>query len=101
MRRTRGTPTATSTSKGPVMSKEYVNRVATGIIKQLREGTAPWIRPWRSGERYLPHNPVSGHQYRGINVLWLMAQSQERGYLDTRWMTYRQSESVGRSGEAG
>jgi antirestriction protein ArdC len=77
------------------MSSEYIKRVTSGIIKQLREGTAPWIRPWRSGERYLPHNPISGHQYRGINVVWLMVQSQERGYLDTRWMTYRQAESVG------
>jgi putative DNA primase/helicase len=77
------------------VSKEYVSRIAAGIIKQLREGTAPWIRPWRSGERYLPHNPISGHHYRGINVVWLMVQSQERGYLDTRWMTYRQAQSTG------
>ena len=74
---------------------EYVSRVAAGIIKQLREGTAPWIRTWRPGERYLPHNPISGQQFRASNVVLLMVQSQERGYVDTRWMTSRQAESMG------
>jgi putative DNA primase/helicase len=86
------------------VSTEYANTVAAGIIRQLREGTAPWIRQWVAGQRYLPHNPISGHQYHGINMVWLMVKSQERGYADTRWMTYRQAVSAGahvRRGEKG
>jgi antirestriction protein ArdC len=29
------------------MATDYVDQVATAIIKQLKEGTAPWQKPWQ------------------------------------------------------
>ena len=78
----------------------YHEQVASKLIEQLREGTAPWQKPWEPGSLSLPHNPVSGTRYRGGNVIWL--QMQGRG--DPRWMTYKQAQSVGaqvRRGEKG
>lgn len=38
--------------------KEYVSQVAERIIKQLQEGTAPWLKPWQPGEFEGPFNPM-------------------------------------------
>lgn len=82
----------------------YVDTVAEAIIRQLKEGTAPWQRPWRPGARYVPYNPTTDKAYRGMNALWLMSQGMEQGYSDQRWLTYRQAEKEGahvRRGEKG
>ncbi len=86
------------------MANDYVDQVATAIIQQLKEGTAPWQKPWQPGERFMPYNPTSGNEYRGMNAVWLMSRAQTRGFTDTRWMTYRQSqeqETQVRKGEKG
>ena len=86
------------------MASDYVDQVATAIIKQLKEGTAPWQKPWEPGERFMPYNPTTGNEYRGMNAVWLMSVSQARGFTDARWMTYRQSQEQDaqvRKGEKG
>lgn len=86
------------------MAKDYVQSVADSLVKQMRAGTAPWMKPWTPGERYMPFNPVSGHEYHGMNALVLMGQSDAKGYADRRWLTYRQAEAAGaqvRKGERG
>jgi antirestriction protein ArdC len=78
----------------------YHEQVATKLIAQLQDGTAPWQKPWRPGTLSLPHNPVSGTRYRGGNSMWLQMQDRD----DPRWMTYKQAQSVGaqvRRGEKG
>lgn len=83
---------------------DYVETVANALIKQLQAGTAPWIKPWRPGERFLPYNTASGKNYHGMNVVWLLSVAAERGYTDPRWLTYRQAQDQGaqvRRGEKG
>ena len=43
-------------------------QIATKIIEQLKDGTAPWVRPWNKVPD-APFNPVSGTKYKGINTL--------------------------------
>ena len=69
---------------------EYHRQFAEGIIEQIRQGTAPWQKPWGPGERVLPSNVDTGRSYSGGNSLHLAAVQQERGYGDVRWGTYRQ-----------
>ena len=86
------------------MATDYVDQVAASIIEQLRAGTAPWLKPWRPGERFLPYNPTTGNAYRGMNSVWLMSRAESHGYSDVRWMTYRQAQAAGaqvRKGEKG
>ena len=73
--------------------KSFHEAVAENLIKQLKQGTAPWQKPWKPGDPLLtlPHNPTTGKRYRGINILHLMSQ----GRTDPRWMTYRQAASLG------
>ena len=86
------------------MATDYVDQIAIAIIRQLKEGTAPWQKPWEAGERFMPFNPTTGNEYRGMNAVWLMSRAQTQGFTDARWMTYRQSQEQDarvRKGEKG
>ena len=41
---------------------EYHRKFADRVIEQIRQGTAPWQKPWAPGERVLPskrrHRPL-------------------------------------------
>jgi putative DNA primase/helicase len=82
--------------------KPFSETVAEKLIEQLKEGTAPWQKPWEPGQpgAFLPTNPTTGKRYRGINAIQLMSQ----GRSDQRWMTYKQATAMGaqvRKGEKG
>ncbi|MFI5224913.1 MAG: ArdC-like ssDNA-binding domain-containing protein, partial [Nitrospirales bacterium] len=71
----------------------FHQQVAEKLIEQLKQGTAPWQRPWQPSEpgSLLPMNPITGKRYKGINAIQLMSQ----GRSDQRWMTYRQAAAAG------
>ena len=79
----------------------FHQRVADKLIEQLKQGTAPWQKPWEAtGSSGLPFNPTTGKRYRGVNVLNLMSE----GRADNRWLTYKQAAAQGaqvRKGEKG
>ena len=76
--------------------KSFAESVSEKIIEQLEKGSAPWQKPWKSGEpSKLPMNPISGKRYKGINTLNLMIESTIKGYSDPRWLTYNQAQSLG------
>ena len=84
------------------IKKAFHEQVAENLIEQLKQGTAPWQKPWKPGDPLLtlPHNPTTGKRYRGINTLNLMSRS----YSDPRWLTFKQAVSIGaqvRKGEQG
>ena len=73
-------------------SKAFHEQVAENLIAQLKQGSAPWQKPWQPGNPLLtlPNNPTTGKRYRGINALHLMSQ----GRTDPRWLTYKQASSL-------
>ena len=72
--------------------KPFHEEFAEKIIDCLKEGTAPWQRPWHPGSVNLaPHNPASGTVYKGVNRLSLSMSS----YDDPRWMTVKQANDKG------
>ena len=82
----------------------YHQQFAERIIQALKDGTAPWQKPWKPGERIMPHNFGSGRDYRGGNAVYLAMNGLERGYADPRWGGYRQIQEAGghvRKGEKG
>jgi putative DNA primase/helicase len=87
---------------GDQLKKPFHEQVAENLIEQLKQGTAPWQKPWEPGEpsSFIPINPTTGKRYKGINAIHLMAQ----GRGDQRWMTYKQAAALGaqvRKGEKG
>jgi antirestriction protein ArdC len=86
--------------------RDFRQEVTDNIIGMLERGVAPWQKPWEPGAGSLgiPFNPTSERAYRGGNAIHLMATGLQRGYEDSRWMTYKQASDNGwqvRRGEKG
>ena len=75
---------------------EYHRQFAEGIIEQIRQGTAPWQKPWGPGERVLPLQRRYGPLLQRAGTACISPPwQQERGYGDVRWGTYRQTPGPG------
>jgi len=73
-------------------------QVTSTIISDLKQGSRPWIKPWKcSGMEGLVHRPLRTNDapYNGINILILWQSAIENGYFSPYWMTYRQAQSLG------
>lgn len=80
----------------------FHEKIAQKLIEQMKQGIAPWQRPWLPGDinAMVPMNPVTDKRYKGINAIQLMSEK----YSDPRWMTYKQAttlEGQVRKGEKG
>lgn len=65
------------------------------ILKQLRQGTVPWQKPWISG---VPRNYLSDKPYRGINLLLLGLQNYSSPYYLT-WNQIKRLKGQVKKGE--
>jgi len=72
-------------------SKNKSEIIAQTIIDGLKNGTAPWIKPWTPEQSIAPYNPVTGTRYKGVNFLYLATL----GKPDPRWMTFKQAQQNG------
>jgi putative DNA primase/helicase len=72
-------------------TSDFAQRLADKLIAQLKEGTAPWQKPWLEGQSFGPYNPTTGNRYRGINILALISTD----FSDPRWVTYKQAQAQG------
>jgi antirestriction protein ArdC len=95
-------------SKSVGNSKDAKERVLAGLLEKIKEGKAPWRKPFKDDANlagaFVPRNPASKHIYTGINSLVLKLSQQIGGYSDPRWMTYNQAQELGgqvRKGEKG
>jgi antirestriction protein ArdC len=74
--------------------RDPIQEFADKIVAELEKGVKPWVRPWdesKCGGPNAPINPVTGHNYRGINVLILGMHPLAFMTADPRWMTYQQA----------
>jgi antirestriction protein ArdC len=87
--------------------RDHYQEVTDRIIEALEAGTPHWRRPWdpdKAGGPAMPRNAMTGHRYRGINVLTLGMSMLAFTSGDPRWATYKQAEERGwqvRKGERG
>src|SRR5260370_28376264 len=72
-------------------TSDFAQRLADKLIAQLKEGTAPWQKPWLEGQSFGPYNPTTGDRYRGVNILALISTN----FSDPRWMTNKQAQQLG------
>jgi len=80
-------------------SKDAKERVLSGLLEKIKEGKAPWRKPFKDDANYagafVPRNPASKHIYSGINSIVLRLHQELAGYSDPRWMTYNQATELG------
>lgn len=85
------------------MSNTIYQEITDSIIKQLENGAAPWIKPWRV-DASADKNIISQKPYQGINRLILGMSSMAQGFDVPVWASYKQWDSLGanvRKGEKG
>lgn len=75
---------------GDEIMKDYQDSIAEKFLKAMENGTAPWLRPWKSSPFTL-RNGVTGHEYRGLNSLLLSIKP----YEDPRYCTFNQARRKG------
>jgi antirestriction protein ArdC len=76
--------------------RDLYQEVTDKIIAAIEAGTAPWQRGWTElAELGLPMNGESSRRYNGINSMLLFLTSQEKGYSDNRWFTFKQASEMG------
>ena len=70
--------------------------VTKEIIASLKEGVAPWVKPWNTGTSYgCPVNGSSLKAYNGINCLSLMVTGIKQGFDSNQWYTFKQAKAAG------
>ncbi len=86
------------------MSTSYLDRTKGYIdelIKRMEDGASflPYLEPGyaNTASLGLPYNPISGKSYTGGNLIMCMTAQMVYGYSDSRWMTFKQAQSVGAS----
>ena len=65
--------------------------LAETFLNALKEDKIPWRKCWNAA----PLSFSTGKPYRGINNLMLSYVADEKGYQDTRWMTYKYAQDHG------
>jgi antirestriction protein ArdC len=74
------------------------DRVTTAIIRALEQGVVPWAKSWSGPAPFkVPTNPISKHDYQGINCLLLWLTQVYEGYVTPAYMTFKQMQSKGGS----
>ena len=70
--------------------KKYREEITQKLIEALKNGTAPWIKPWNGSSA--PVNAVTGEKYNGTNniALSLIGEQYDNGE-DPRWCTFKQA----------
>jgi len=79
------------------MTADKIRKLVTDtIVAALEAGTNPWQRPWTgTAGSAMPHNCITGHEYRGINVPYLWVVQDAKGYSTAQWLTFKQCKKAG------
>jgi antirestriction protein ArdC len=83
------------------------SEITQRIIAEMRQGVAPWRKPWSersTGFGTMPRNAVTHRAYSGINVPLLWIAQDDAGYAAPLWLTFKQALELGgnvRKGEKG
>ncbi|MEE4211470.1 MAG: zincin-like metallopeptidase domain-containing protein [Parvularcula sp.] len=88
---------------------DLYEEVTARIIRQMEEGTVPWVQPWTASggggpALGLPRNAATKLAYSGINILLLWGAAQEQSRKSQLWLTFKQALALGgavRKGEKG
>lgn len=85
------------TNTPKITARDKYNAIVEDFIQKLEENdTQPWSKSWAMASQ-LPKNFETGNNYQGMNILTLL----DRGFSDSRWMTFNQIKKLGGSVKKG
>ncbi len=93
-----------SKSRSSSTSRRDVHEAVTAkIIAAIEAGAGSFQMPWhRPGVAFtIPGNAVTGHPYRGTNILSLWIDAAEKGFQHQIFATYKQWQALGAQVRAG
>jgi len=80
--------------------KWNAQKVASHLAEKVKEGTAPWQKPWRAADGIpFQHNPTTNKPYRSMDQIAIMVVADAKGYSDHRWVTYNTRKAEGWQGK--
>lgn len=79
---------------------ELMDKITGQILADLEKGVLPWEQPWIQRAQF-PKNAATGRLYRGVNVFWLSAIAEKKGYSSNHWLTFLQAKGAGGRIKAG
>ena len=84
--------------------RDVEQEVTDKIIDALENGNVPWEKGWSSIAGKGHCNAVTGHVYRGMNVILTAMSAGAQGFGSHQWVTFKQAKDNGgniKKGEKG
>jgi len=69
-------------------------RILKKMIERIEECSQSWVMPWHQNDFSMPIS-IKGHQYQGLNSIWLWMCKDIQGYSSNQWGTYQQWKAIG------
>lgn len=93
-------PNLHQSNGGDMQTKDIYQTTTDQIIAAIEAGAGNYQMPWNpkhcgTSPIGIPHNPVGGYFYRGINILTLWGSQEQYGFPTPEWATYQQWQSIG------
>ena len=97
--------TADTNNANAQSARERVQQIRDSMVKTLlahiEKNPTDWQSGWNNIAAGAPYNGKTSTAYRGLNALYLAFLGAERGYKDTRWVTFNQAKELGASVKKG
>lgn len=97
--------TADTNNANAQSARERVQQIRDSMVKTLlahiEKNPTDWQSGWNNIAAGAPYNGKTSTAYRGLNALYLAFLGAERGYNDTRWVTFNQAKELGASVKKG
>jgi antirestriction protein ArdC len=91
-----------SVSKKKFAGPTPEEKIVAGLVELMEAGIAPWRKPWAEDGFSGHHvNLLSGHQYRGTNVIFLTIGMHARGSAMPYWCGFAEAKKLGISPKKG
>ena len=91
--------------KSGAKSRDLYQEITDRIVAELEQGTAPWVKPWRSTAGLnTAMNITTKRPYSGVNVVLLWMAMSANGWTSPHFLTFKQAKDAGgtvRGGQKG
>lgn len=78
-----------------IPKRDAAQEITDYFIKQLEEGSKPWVRSWDTAACGAAPLRYNGERYHGINHFYLDLMQYSLGFSSPYWLTFQQAKTLG------